>query len=67
VDSFNGGIAVLGKDLRELEGKRDALAHAFDLDFAVLFDDELGKEEALVESAGLADSVDLVFVEFGLL
>jgi hypothetical protein len=34
--------------LGELECERDALAHALDLHGAVLFEDQLGQEEALV-------------------
>ncbi len=63
LDALDGCVAVLGEDLAELEGQRDALAHTFDLHGAVLFEDQLGEEEALVESRAAADAVDVVLVE----
>ena len=47
-DVLDGRVAVLGQNLGELECERDALAHALDLHGAVLFEDQLGQEEALV-------------------
>jgi hypothetical protein len=49
VDGLDGGIAVLGEDLREFESQGDALSHALDLNGSVLFEDKFGKEKSLVQ------------------
>lgn len=61
------GETVLRKDLWEFAYQWDGLSESFDLYWSVFFEDEFGEEEAFVESAGSANSVDVVFVEFGLL
>jgi hypothetical protein len=63
LDGLDGRVAVLGEDLGELEGERDALAHALDLHAPVLFEDQLGQEEALVQPRAATDTVDVVLVE----
>lgn len=66
-DRLNVGQSVLREDLPEFADKRDALSHALDLDLAVLQEDQLRKEDALVQSGGPSDSINLGFVELGAL
>lgn len=63
LDGGDGGVSVFGEDLCHFEGEGDALAHGFEVDVPVLFEDELGEEQGLVESARLTNPVDVVLVE----
>lgn len=62
-DGLNVGQPVLGEDLSEFEDEGNALSHALNLDLAVLQEDQLGKENALVQSGAPSYSIDFVFVE----
>lgn len=64
-DGLDVGQAVLGEDLPEFADEGDALSHALDLDLAVLQEDQLRKEDALVQSGSPSHSIDLGFVELG--
>jgi hypothetical protein len=67
VDTFDDSQAVLAEDLSKFESERDDLSHALDLDGSVLFEDQLGKEESLVEAGVLANAVNVGLVELGTL
>ena len=62
-DGLDARVVVLGEDLRELEGEGDAFAHGFELHGAVLLEDQLGEEDALVDPRAAPDAVDVVLVE----
>ena len=47
----------------ELECKGDGLTHGFELDSSVLFEDEFGEEDSLVEPRIPANPVDIVLIE----
>ena len=49
-DGGSSGKPVLVEELRDLGHKGDALAHAFNLHFVMLFEDEFAQEHALVEA-----------------
>lgn len=63
-DLVNDGVSVLREDLGKFEDQGNAFSHTLNLHTAVLFDDEFGEEEALVQSAGSAHSVHVGLVEF---
>ena len=63
-DLVDDCVSVLGKNLGKFEDERNAFSHTLNLHTAVLFDDELGEEETLVELAGPAHSVHVGLVEF---
>jgi len=65
LDGLDVGQPILGQDLAELEGQRDALPHPLNLDRPMLFEHELGKEQPLVEPGSSANSVNIGLVEFG--
>ena len=59
------GEPVLGEQLGDLSNKGNALTHAFDLNAAMLFEDELAQKQPLVESRVAADPKDVCLIEFG--
>lgn len=64
-DGLDVGQSILRENLPEFADEGDALSHALDLDFAVLQEDQLRKEDALVQSGGPSHSIDLGFIELG--
>ena len=59
------GEPVLGEQLGDLGDQGDAFSHSFDLDSAMLLEDELAQEQPLVEPRVAADSEDVGLVELG--
>ena len=67
LDAWHCGVPVFGQDLWQLADKWNGFSQTLDLDISMLFEHELGKEEAFIEPAGSANSINVVFVELGLL
>lgn len=62
-DGLDGRVVVLCEDLGELEGQGDAFPHGFQLHCAVLLEDQLREEHALVDPRAAPDAVNVVLVE----
>ena len=65
LDGLDVSESVFGKDLGSFEDEGDGLSHALDDEITMLFEDEFGKEDTLVQFGLLADPVDVGRVELG--
>lgn len=65
VNRADGGQAILLQNLWELGNQGDWFTHTLNLDASMLFEDQLGQEDTLVESWVSSDSVNVGGVELG--